>query len=430
MEQKTRWPKREGEKGRWFNQRYVTLSLYVFLTFAACTLFYLLASNFGQVSAVFSNLWQLLLPFVIGGGVAYLLNFTMCFFEEKVVSKVFAKRKKPWKKKKTERLISLTATFVVWVALLAVFFTIVIPQIGISLANIASRTNQYASTLMGLVDKLAEYMGRFDFSREQIDFVMSKVNERSNGLFGLLNQALPYVVDFTKSLTVGVKNLVLGIIISIYILFNKELFFAQLRKVCYAFLPKETVVGLEGLSRDTHRIFSGFFMGKLLDSLIIGVICFVGMTILRLPYSMLISVIVGVTNIIPYFGPIIGAIPSGLLVLMVDPMQCLWFVIFILVLQQFDGNILGPKILGDSTGLSAFWVIFAILLFGGLFGFVGMFVGVPTFSVIYMLVRRGISKRLSRRRYPTDTAAYEGDALVERMGPAPPQEPAKEGEQA
>ena len=159
--------------------------------------------------------------------------------------------------------------------------------------------------------------------------------------------------------------------------------------------------------RQTHKIFGGFISGKLLDSLIIGILCFIVMSIFNWPYAVLVSVIVGVTNVIPFFGPFIGAIPSAFLILLVDPMTCLYFVIFVFILQQFDGNILGPKILGDSTGLSSFWVIFAILIGGGLFGFIGMLIGVPTFAVIYTLVRSAIEKKLKEKELPCKTEAYQ-----------------------
>ena len=153
---------------------------------------------------------------------------------------------------------------------------------------------------------------------------------------------------------------------------------------------------------------SGFISGKLIDSLIIGILCFFGLSLLRMPYTLLISVIVGVTNVIPFFGPYVGAVPSAFLILLVNPIQCLYFILFILVLQQIDGNIIGPKILGDSTGLSAFWVIFSILLFGGLFGFVGMVIGVPTFAVIYYLVKKGVEYLLRKKKLPVETQEYNG----------------------
>lgn len=182
------------------------------------------------------------------------------------------------------------------------------------------------------------------------------------------------------------KNVFIGIIIAIYVLNSKQLFAAQAKKLLYGCLSTRRANIVLDNARFTHRVFGGFINGKLLDSLIIGILCFVGMTALRMPYAMLISVVVGVTNIIPFFGPFIGAIPSGLLILLIDPLKALYFVLFILALQQFDGNILGPKILGDSTGLSSFWVIVCILLAGGLFGFVGMVVGVPLFAVLYSIL--------------------------------------------
>ena len=160
--------------------------------------------------------------------------------------------------------------------------------------------------------------------------------------------------------------------------------------------------------RFVHRMFGGFIIGKILDSLIIGVICFVGTSLLQIPYALLVSVIVGVTNVIPFFGPFIGAIPSGILVLLVSPIQCLVLQIWILVLQQFDGNILGPKILGNSTGLASFWVLFSILIFGGLFGFVGMIIAVPGFAVIYDLVNKAVNHSLRMKRLSLKTADYEG----------------------
>ena len=166
----------------------------------------------------------------------------------------------------------------------------------------------------------------------------------------------------------------------------------------------------------SNEIFGGFIIGKLIDSAIIGVLCFFGMSILKMPYTVLISVIIGVTNVIPFFGPYIGAIPSTILIMLQNPMQGLYFVLFILVLQQFDGNILGPKILGNSTGLSAFWVIVAILLGGGLFGFIGMIMGVPTFAVIYYVVELFINSRLEKKNLPSDTQSYDPKSYVDDKG--------------
>ncbi len=201
-------------------------------------------------------------------------------------------------------------------------------------------------------------------------------------------------------------NLVIGLIISIYLLGNKERFLNQLKKMTYAFLTPQAANSLISDARLIDRTFGGFINGKILDSVIIGIICFFCVSIMKLPYPMLISVIIGVTNIIPFFGPFIGAVPCAFLILMVNPWQCLYFIIFVFILQQFDGNFLGPKILGNSTGLSGFWVIFSITLFSGLMGVAGMILGVPVFAVFYSLMRRKINNNLEQKGMPTDSAQY------------------------
>jgi len=204
------------------------------------------------------------------------------------------------------------------------------------------------------------------------------------------------------------KDALIALIISVYLLVRKDTFAAQSKKIIYSFLPTRKADLLVEETRSAYRILSGFIIGKIIDSLIIGLICFVGTTAFGFPYPALISTVVGVTNIIPFFGPFIGAIPCIFLILLVNPMQSVYFALFILVLQQFDGNILGPKILGDSTGLDAFWVLFSILLFGGLFGFTGMVLGVPVFAMIYSILNRLVRSGLTRRGLPLETDAYIG----------------------
>ena len=200
---------------------------------------------------------------------------------------------------------------------------------------------------------------------------------------------------------------VIGLIVMVYLLNMKDKLLTQAKMIIYGVFPMKIANKVIEEARYVHSVFGGFIIGKLLDSLIIGLLCFVVMSVAGMPYVLLVSVIVGVTNIIPFFGPFIGAVPSAFLILMDDPMMCLYFLILILLLQQFDGNILGPKILGDSTGLSSFWVLFAILLFGGLFGFVGMIVGVPTFAVFYRLVTELVTYLLGKRQLSMDIDQYK-----------------------
>ena len=254
------------------------------------------------------------------------------------------------------------------------------------------------------------------FSRFGI--VTSLINQYSNELEDYLNSKLVpqlnvILTRFSSSifssmlgLLVTAWNLLIGLIISVYLLVSKESFAGQSKKIIYAIWEEETANKLISNIRFVNATFGGFINGKLVDSLIIGLICFIGMTLLQLPYPLLISVIVGITNIIPFFGPYLGAIPSIVLILMVNPKQALYFAIFVLILQQFDGNFLGPKILGNKTGLSSFWVIFSITLFGGYWGILGMAIGVPVFAVIYAGIKALVNQQLVKRGFSTNTKDY------------------------
>ena len=230
----------------------------------------------------------------------------------------------------------------------------------------------------------------------------------------MTNDLMPNIRSIISGVSSGVftainviKNLLIGIIVMVYLLNMKEKLITQFKMVIYGIFPLRIANKVLEEGRFVHHVFGGFILGKLVDSLIIGLMSFVLLNLMNMPYVLLISVIIGVTNVIPFFGPFIGAIPSAFLILLESPMQCLYFCIFILLLQQFDGNILGPQILGDSTGVSSFWVLFSILLFGGLFGFVGMIIGVPTFAVIYKLITELVSWLLNRRKLSADIGNYE-----------------------
>lgn len=224
-----------------------------------------------------------------------------------------------------------------------------------------------------------------------MDKIYGFISGLSSGIFSMIN---------------ALKNLLIGVIVMVYLLNMKEKLLTQVKMILYGVFPLKIANKVLEEGRYVHKVFGGFIIGKLLDSLIIGILCFVLLNFMKMPYVLLVSVIVGVTNVIPFFGPFIGAIPSAFLILLASPVKCFWFLGFILLLQQFDGNILGPKILGDSTGLSSFWVLFSILLFGGLFGFVGMIIGVPTFAVFYKLVRELITWLLEKKRLSADIGQY------------------------
>lgn len=250
--------------------------------------------------------------------------------------------------------------------------------------------------------------------------VFDYLNRYSPKIETFLNvEVLPQIKQLLQSLTTGVfgtlvfiKNLLIGLIISVYMMAGKEAFVTQSKMLVYAIFDTENANSIVTAFRFIHRTFGGFISGKIVDSIIIGILCYIGTSIIGTPYGLLVSVVVGVTNVIPFFGPYLGAIPSAFIILMVNPMHCLYFLIFILLLQQFDGNILGPKILGDSTGLSSFMVIVAILLFGGLMGIPGMIIGVPLWAVFMAGIKCFRNHELKKKAMPTEEAFYEDIAYI------------------
>ena len=249
--------------------------------------------------------------------------------------------------------------------------------------------------------------------------LLPNLESASSTMAWLRSEVLPQLTGVVTSVSAVVmalfalcKDIIVAVIVSVYLLARKDILAAQSKKIVYSLFPTRVADLLVEESRSAYRIMSGFINGTLVDSLLVGVLCLICFTFFRFPYPMLLAVIIGVTNVIPFFGPFIGAIPCGLLILLVSPTQCLYFVIFIFVLQQIDGNILHPKILGSSVGLASFWVLFSVLLFGGLFGFLGMVLGVPVFAMFYSAVSRLVRRGLKRRGLPLDTEEYIG-----RTGP-------------
>ena len=388
-----------------WNRKYTTIAVYAVLVVVASLVCYNMLHNFTSYKASFRRMIGILLPVIYGFSIAFVLNPVECFFEKKVWPRVSrGKLSAKW-----NRGIAVFSTYVVAILVIAVFLSVVIPQVTSSIAGIVSNLSAYFNGVTGWLNSLSNMLPKEEIFQETLEKINESAQTILEAFYSWLSALLPMALNATKNLTTGLTNLVLGIIISIYFLFGKERFFAQLKKVLYALFPQDFVKRLIDVTHTSNRIFSGFISGKLLDSLIIGILCFVGMSLFRMPMAMLVSVIVGVTNVIPYFGPFIGAIPSALIVFLVDPIKALWFVLFVIFLQQFDGNILGPRILGDSIGLPAFWVIFAILLFGGYFGVFGMFVGVPAFAVIYSVLKIWMEGRLSRKNMPTDTKSYASE---------------------
>ena len=396
-------------KFQW-DKKYLYWGITAFIVIACSIMFYDLMHNTSLIISFVSTTINITKPIIYGLIIAYLLSPIV-----DNLSAVFLKlcRKTKWDSnspivKKRIRSVSVLLTMVLAIALIYGLFALVVPQLITSITNIAAQFPVYEQNLEAIITKLL-------VDNPQIEsMIKNMLAEYSGELTAWINKEfIPQINEFIKNFSVGligfikvIWNLVIGLIISIYVLGSKELYAGQSKKIIYALFSEKHANNIIKDCRFVNKTFGGYISAKLVDSLIIGMLCFIGTTILNMPYSLLVSVIVGVTNIIPFFGPYIGAIPSILLILMVDPMKALYFTIFVLLLQQFDGNFLGPKILGDSTGLSGFWVIFSITLFGGYWGVIGMAIGVPVFAVLYAFARRYANQLLHKKQLTTDSLQY------------------------
>ena len=392
-----------------FENMYIKWGITVFIVVSLCIVVFFAVYRIETVMKGVTVLTDILMPFVYGLVMAYLL----CPLYNWGV-RTFGKIK--WPKIRGRDMnttfskgLSTTLSILIMLAIIASLLWMIIPQLIESIGAIVKQ-------LPGVIEKLVAWMQRRFESLPQLSGFMEKwVNNLAEKFVSWAEKIL---VPETDSVITGIsggllgvmnllKNFFIGVIICIFFINRKEVFSAQIKKLAFAILSEENADGFLRGAAFTHKTFGGFINGKLLDSLIIGIICFIFMNIFDWPYSLLISVIIGVTNIIPFFGPFIGAIPSALLLLMEDPWTCLYFCVFILVLQQVDGNIIGPTILGDSIGLASFWVMFAILVGGGLFGFLGMVVGIPIFAVIYAYTCYAVNKKLRKKGLSTDLNDYK-----------------------
>lgn len=312
------------------------------------------------------------------------------------------------KQKSKIRGLSILMTVILAIAVLTGFFRLIIPQIIRSIQSIIFQFPFYIRNLSDMILNLMDNNPELEsFATEMIDkYSVQLTTWLNEGLMPQINELLISLSQSIWNFLISIWNFIIGFIISIYVLFNKEKFAGQAKKIAYALFEQKNANQLISDFRFTHKTFIGFIGGKIVDSIIIGIICFIFSNLIHLPYAMLVSLIVGVTNIIPFFGPYLGAIPSAILILLVNPIQSLYFLIMIIIIQQFDGNFLGPKILGNSTGLSSFWVIFAVTIFGGFFGIIGMIAGVPIFACIYAWVSRFIRHCLTKKQMPADTKVY------------------------
>ncbi len=394
-----------------WDKKYLYWGLTAFCVAAALILFYFLVKNLSVFGAGVEKLARILAPFIWGLVISYLLSPMMHTFEKRIFlpfARRLTRKSKKADGRKLARGLSVLLSEIVLIIILVSLVYLILPQLLSSIQTLVQNSGTYAANLSRWADNLLRDYPEIE---QYVNEALGDFNQNVGNW--LETKFLPQLGSFVTSVTSGVYgfaravyNLVIGIIVSIYILSNKEGYLAATKRLNYTIFSLEAADRIRAGIAFLDRTFMSFLSGKLLDSLIIGIICYIGCAIMRMPYALLVSVIVGITNIIPFFGPLIGAIPSALIILMVDPVKCLIFVIFVILLQQLDGNIIGPRILGNSTGITGFWVMFSIILGGGLFGFWGLLLGVPVFVAIYTLINSVIVKKLKRSDLPTEVADY------------------------
>ena len=381
-------------------QKYFTKELLgTFLLICGGILFYFILDRISDVKDAVLWFLSIFKPFLWGFIIAYFVNFFVVYFEKHSFRKI--------KNPKSQRVLSMICGYILALVIVTLCIAIIVPQTVSSISTLIDNTPAY---IHNFVQFETAYAAKHSWAMEISNWTTEQLlNLESSIPTFFTDYILPYTVNITTTVTGAVINLFIAFIVSIYFIGSKERFYAQIKKMMYAHLKTERVDRIIDLTDLSNKTFSNFISGKLIDSLIVGIIAFICLSIFRFPYAMLLAVIIGITNIIPFFGPFLGAIPSFFIILIVDPGKAFWFLLFILILQQVDGNIIGPKILGYSIGLAAIWIVFSVIIGNELFGFIGMVIGVPAFAVFYTLFKKWSEKKLEEKGLPTNTEDYASE---------------------
>ena len=355
----------------------------------------------------FKNIWgflgrifSLAKPFFIGFGIAFLLSPVQRKIEKWILKPLlFRKGRHP----KLMHGISALISIALLLAIIAVFMFLMVPQLIDSIKQLVSLISNLVNSNS---TKITGLLMEFEFMSLDGEELVVAWNNVASSLMGNIETIVGGVYHVSKSIVNVVYQCLVGFITAFYIMLDKERIAAQIKKIGYGIMRRDRIEGLIYWTRHANKIFSGFIVGKIIDSAIIGTLCYIGMLIFKMEYPLLISCVIGVTNIIPFFGPFIGWIPCALILLIINPMSALWFSIFVLVLQQLDGNVIGPHILGDSVGVSALSIMIAIIIGGGLFGFAGMLLSVPVYALGYAICRTMLQNKLKKNNLPTETEEY------------------------
>lgn len=361
-------------------------SILIIITYTV--VLFMLLSHFSAVTNVMGGLFDIIVPFIYGICIAYILNIPYVFFSEKVFGRLRKKGSEPGKWVKP---LALASTYVS--VLLALFLIVwfIIPQLGSSIALLVKSIPAYLGSLQNAANNLIDELNIRSMIGTQTSSSWNNfLQQAASMVSSILQGAAGYVLSLTNS----IYNWLIGFIVSVYLLSGKETLLRQVRKVMKAYLPEKWNDNIMEVCGRTNYIFKNYIKGSVMDSIVVGILCFIGMSIMGIPYALLVSVIQAITNLIPIFGPFLGAVPSTFIILMDDPVKAAVFVVFIIILQQIDGNIIQPRIVGDNIGLPGIWVLFAIVVGSGTFGIPGLIIGVPTAAVLYGILKKSVNSRL------------------------------------
>ncbi|MBQ9673874.1 MAG: AI-2E family transporter [Ruminococcus sp.] len=375
-----------------------------YIAFAALMTLIIINLNNDNLWSFVGTVFSVFTPFIYGFLIAYILKFPFNFFEKKTFAKIGTKRPKL---AVIRHPLAILTTYAAAVAVIVILMLIIVPQMVDSFEKLSTSIPEYVKSfekaLSDSVDWVNSKFGLGVNIDENTYGTLNKIAKYISGgsltdlLKDFATNLFPFALSTVKNFYTGAYNWIIGIVASVYFLSSKDKLCKQMRKLTNAYLPKKWANKAFEVTELSNKVCGNFIIGRVVDALIIGVLCYLVLVIFRFDYAVLIAVVVGVTNIIPFFGPFLGAIPSAFLLLMVDPKESFWFIIIIIIIQQIDGNIIGPKVIGDRIGISGFWVLFSIIIGGGLFGIAGMILGVPAFVIVYNLLSKNVNKRLKTK---------------------------------
>lgn len=374
---------------------------------------FLVVTNLGGILGQISWITSVVRPFTFGLVIAFVLNRPFRMIRSRLYIPLLKKTGLSEKKVSSiSGILSILSVYFLLFFVTGLLISSVIPELISSIESFSGNMDTYLNLITTLISRIAV---QFQLDSEVVKLLNTYWEDLLAGIGQMLNTLLPALVSFSMGAATSIYNVFSGLIISVYLLTGKEKLILTFKKILYAFLPDRWADYVMHVGHVANRSFGGFLNGQIIDASIVGLLCFLGMSVMRMPYAMLSSVIVGVTNIIPYFGPIIGAVPGVVLLLLTNPIKAVLFVVLIVCIQQIDGNFLSPRIVGSSIGVSGVWVLFSIIVGGKLFGIPGMVAGLPTFSVIYVLIREQAHRRLLAKNRQIDNPEEhlcEGDSCV------------------